>query len=284
MNLLKYIFLSLLAFSSCSLNQKRMNSSFSQKDVLDYLEETGQETYHFFIDFEHPYFHTAGSRLTLYADDKRWAIVFEKSGYDNRGYTGAIALTYFGNCLINLKSKGDPEGFTSNMDDVILIDNKELQRIENNTDELVSKSITQIKVRDTLLNFEQDKSVYEKRGITDTVYENAQNLIDFPSLIRYLDEEHPTIFRATEKELRLHLPDDLPRLMVIDQWHHEAYEKYRHMTSPTKYNYEIMGTKPSAYETYKMIADILVSRDTSKWKPTLKANNNWRNWPNAGNL
>lgn len=62
-----------------------MNSSFTQKDILDYLEATDQEIYHFFIDLEHPYFFTAGSRLTLYADDKRWAIVFEKSGYANRG-------------------------------------------------------------------------------------------------------------------------------------------------------------------------------------------------------
>jgi hypothetical protein len=31
-----------------------------------------------------------------------------------------------------------------------------------------------------------------------------------------------------------------------------------------------------------MIADILVSKDTTKWKPTLKPNNDWRNWPNAG--
>ncbi len=56
------------------------------------------------------------------------------------------------------------------------------------------------------------------------------------------------------------------------------------MTSPTTYENEIVGTKPSDYETYKMIANILVSKDITKWNPTLKPNNNWRNWPNAGHM
>jgi hypothetical protein len=256
-----------------------MNSLFTQKDILDYLEETDQETYHFFIDFEHPYFHTAGSRLTLYADTIRWAIVFEKSGYSNTGRLAEIELTYFGNCLTNLQSEGSADGFTSNMMNVVLIDTLPL---ENDTDGLVSQKIRQVKVRDFLLSIEHDKSVYETKGIRDIVYDNEENLIDLPSLIRYLGEEHPTIFRATDKELGKCLPDDLPKLMQIDEWHHEAYTKFKHLTSPTEYHFEVIGIKPSEYETYKMIADILVSRDSTKWRPTLKPNNNWRNWPNAG--
>ena len=259
-----------------------MNSSFTQKDILNYLEETDQQTYHFFIDFEHPYFHTAGSRLTLYADKKQWAIVFEKSGYSNRGYRGEIELTYFGNCLTNLQSEGNPEGYTSNMKGVVLIDNDEVQRIEDDMNELVSRKIKQVKVRDTMLDIEQDKSIYVKKDIIDSVYDNAENLIDLPSLIRYLDEQNPDLFRATEKELTMCLPDNLPKLMQIDKWHHKAYAKFRHMTSPTSFEYKVTGEKPGDYETYKMIADILVSRDTTKWRPTLKANNNWRNWKNAG--
>ena len=258
-----------------------MSTVFTQKDILNYLEETAQETYHFFIDFEHPYFHTAGSRLTLYADEMRWAIVFEKSGYSNRGLRGEIELSYFGNCLSNLQSEGSPEGYTSNMKSVEIIDTR---TIENDMDELVSKNIIQVKVRDVLLNVEQDKSVYEKKNITNSLYDNEENLIDIPSLIRYLDEEHPDLFRATDKELRTCLPADLPRLMEINEWHHEAYTKLETFPSSSTYHYEIMGKKPSEYETYKMIADILVSKDITKWKPTLNSNNNWRNWPNGGNM
>jgi hypothetical protein len=261
-----------------------MNSSFTQKDVLNYLEETDQETYHFFIDFEHPYFYPAGSRLTLYADEKRWAIVFEKSGYSTGNSCGEIEFAYFGNCLRNLQSGIPGDVTTSNMKQVILINNTDLEQIDEGEFELVAKDKTKIKVRDAFLNIEQDSSKYIAKGIKPRGYNNPKGLFDFYSLIRYMDDEYPKIFRATDKELRTCLPEDLPQLIQIDEWHHEAYTKYKKMTSPTNYHYEVMGKKPNDYETYKMIADILVSRDTTKWKPTLKPNNNWRNWPNAGHM
>lgn len=263
-----------------------MNSSYTQKDILDNLEAVDLEKYHFFIDLEHPYFFTAGSRLTLYADEKRWAIVFEKSGYANRGGRGDIELFYFGNCLENLQSQGDPIGVTSNMQVFPLIDNDEMERIQDGNFELVGKNIKQVKVRDTMLNIEHDKSVYTKKDITDSIYDqdNPENLVDIPSLIRYLDEQHPELFRATDKELRTCLPNDLPLIMRIDSWHHEAYDVFRDYTGPSQYTHKIMGKKPSDYETYKMIADILVSKDTTKWNPTLKPNNNWRNWRKGGHM
>ncbi|MFC4230764.1 DUF7003 family protein [Parasediminibacterium paludis] len=282
----KFLLSFLLTLTFCSANKTKMNSSFTQKDILDNLEAADLEKYHFFIDLEHPYFFTAGSRLTLYADEKRWAIVFEKSGYDNRGLRGEIDLFYFGNCLQNMQAQGDAIGITSNMQVVPLIDNEEMERIQGGNFELVSKNIKQVKVRDTLIDIEHDKSVYIKKDITDTIYDhdNPEKLVDIPSLIRYLEEQHPELFRATDKELRTCLPKDLPMLMHIDSWHHEAYNLYRNYTSPTQYTYKVLGKKPSEYETYKMIANILVSRDTTKWKPTLQPNNNWRNWREGGQM
>lgn len=260
-----------------------MKSSFTKKDILNYLEEADQETYHFFIDFEHPYLYTAGSRLTLYADENHWAIVFEKSGYSTGNSCGVIELYYFGNCLQNLKSGIVGNESTSNLGQVILIKETDLEKIaERDFNELVAEDKDKIQVRDTILPIEQDSSKYIAKGIAPRDYKNPKRLFDFYSFIRYLDEQYPNIFRATDKELRMRLPEDLPKLMQIDQWHHEAYSKHKVPTSRTEYHYEITGKKPSEYETFRMIADILVSRDTTKWKPTLNPNNDWRNWPNAG--
>jgi hypothetical protein len=249
---------------------KQTNKSmpYSQKDILEYLERYDQETYHFFVDLEHPYFFTAGSRLTLYADETRWAIVFEKSGYSTGSNTAEIEFAYFGNCLTNLKSEIPGNETTSNMSSIRLIDYTELQRIEYDF-ELVAKDKKEVKIRDKYLRIEHDWKKYIAKDIKPQHYDNPEKLIDFPSLVRYLDEENTTLFRATEKELRTHLPVDLPWLMQIDKWHHERY-------------FQRNGKRPSEYETYKMIADILVSKDKSKWEPTLKPNNDWRNWPNAG--
>jgi hypothetical protein len=284
MTTLKFI-LPFLFLTFCSANQTKMKSLFTQKDILNDLEETDQETYHFFIDFEHPYFYPAGSRLTLYADESRWAIVFEKSGYSTGNNCGEIELEYFGNCLRNLKNGIPGDTSTSNMKGVILIKDTDLEKLDDGDfQELVAKDKDKIQVRDTFLPIGQDSSKYIAKGIEPRDYNNPKGLFNFYSLIRYLDEEYPKIFRATDEELRMCLPEDLPKLMQIDHWHHEAYLKHKVPTSPTMYHYETIGKKPSEYETYRMIADILVSRDTTKWRPTLKPNNDWRNWPNAGHM
>jgi len=55
--------------------------------------------YNFFPDLEHGYCETAGSKIHLYADKSRWAIVFEKCGYYNRSFDARIELIYIGNCI-----------------------------------------------------------------------------------------------------------------------------------------------------------------------------------------
>ncbi len=72
--------------------------------------------------------------------------------------------------------------------------------------------------------------------------------------------------------------------MQIDKWNHQPYSKHINITSPSTYVIEETGTRPSENETYKLIADILVTKDTAKWKPTLPPNNDWRNWPRAGTM
>jgi hypothetical protein len=128
-------------------------------------------------------------------------------------------------------------------------------------------------VRNTLLTIEHDISKYRAKNIKLQDYDNPKQLVDYPS-----------VFRAADEELRTCLPSDLPKLMQINQWHHKAYYKNKYPNSPTTYSVEEVGTKPSDYETYRMIADILVAKDTTKWKPTLKPNNDWRNWLKAGSM
>jgi hypothetical protein len=55
--------------------------------------------YNFLIDLEHGYFLTAGNKIHLFADSKRWAIIFEVNGYNNRLNQAQIQLIYLGNCI-----------------------------------------------------------------------------------------------------------------------------------------------------------------------------------------
>jgi len=124
-------------------------------------------SYRFWLDLEHGYCETASSRIHLYADDERWAVVGEKSGYQNRGLRAEIELYYFGNCI------------------------------------------------------DYPISSYPERKY-------ISNVSHFSSV--YADDHHP-----------------------------------------------------GQEELYQLIAKILVTKDTTLWKPTLPANNHWSNWE-SGNL
>jgi hypothetical protein len=236
-------------------------------DILNDLDTNC--IYEYFLDLEHGYFYTSGSRINLYGDKRRWAIVFEKSGFGNRSGQAEIVLNYFGNCLVNPTKAGLDEQFISNTNYITLIDD-EFERIAEGF-ELVSLDAKTINIRGKEIPIEQDFKKYRERGILTQDFDNPNNQIDFPSLVRYLDEDYPELFRATNEELGVFLPLDLPFIMSIDKWFHTRIKEYG-------------GPNPSENETFQLIAEILVSGDRAKWKPKIEANNDWRNWPKAGGL
>ncbi len=216
----------------------------------------------------------SGSRISLFADNTRWAIVFEKVGDSDQAECMEMELTYFGNSLINQDIGGLNHQFVSNTK--WLTNLNTVQEIENMTEELcfVSPDATSIKIREQELPIEQDIAKYQEKGIEielDLEY-NPNQLVDFPSLYRYLNDDHPELFYATEDELYTCLPTCLPKLMAIDRWHHRDYYVTRYNPVPEP------GTRPGEYETFPMLADVLVSKDPSLWKPTLSSNNHWRDW------
>ncbi len=280
--------------ASCSFQKDNLNSdskkmNFTEKDILNKLDlafngipandyPAGNDVdikYNFFLDLEHGYCETAGNKIHLYADSTRWAIVFEKCGYQNRGTSAEIELNYIGNCIDYSIDKYPERNYITNTNRVILIDPAEFERIENKdgeeleTFELIGQNTREIKVRDKFVPFDKDYKNYEKLGIKIRDYENPKKLIAFGDFVRFLNETNPALISATEQDIRQHIPKDISKLITIDQFHFvSAYNK----TIP-----------PSQQETYKLIAKVLLTRDTANWKPTQKPNNHWTNWE-SGNL
>jgi hypothetical protein len=113
------------------------------------------------------------------------------------------------------------------------------------------------------------------KWVPDIMIRDYPKQIDFRDLARYLAYEYEELCRATDEELRTHIPHDLPKIMVIDEWHHKPYSVYNGSGS---------GDPPSSYETYRLIAEVLETKDPARFKPTLSPNNHWINWPYAGAL
>lgn len=263
--------------------------TFTEKDILEQLDlaYNGQPSnyypagrpqdikYNFFLDLEHGYCETAGNRIHIYGDLTRWAIVFEKSGYQNRSSAAEIELDYVGNCIDYPIETYPERNYITNSSRVFLIEPTEFERIENKdgydmeTFELISQKTKEIKVRDSLIPFDNNFKNYEKLGIKIRDFENPKNLIAFEDFVRFLNETDPALISATDKDIRRHIPKDIPKLMTINEFHFvSAHDKVN---------------PPSNQETYKLIAKVLLTRNKANWKPTEKANNHWSNWE-SGNL
>lgn len=205
--------------------------------------------YVFFLDLEHGYCETAGSYIHLFADDQNWAIVFEKSGYQNRGGRAELELIYIGNCINYTEDLYSDRKAISNMSNIELITGEEYERIADSSQfEVIAEGVDVVCVRDTSVRIKQ----------------TPDRRMTYGDLVRYVYENNPELLRATDKEIKNNLNKDLPKLMTIKEFHH--------LSSVGR------TANLSEDELYQMIARILVTKDTSYWKPTLTPNNHWRNW------
>jgi hypothetical protein len=108
-----------------------------------------------------------------------------------------------------------------------------------------------------------DYRIYENLGIELKWIRNPNRFISFWNLLRYFQETNPEIISARENEIMKRLPSNLKKIITIDKFHYSSI-----------INFEL----PSSQEAYQLIAKILVNRDPNHWRPTLAANNSWKNW------
>ncbi len=241
--------------------------SFTADDILDYLEESTseREVYRFFIDLENGYFLNATALLHLYADAGRWAMTFETTGYHNRARRVMTDLFHYGNCLIDLPRGGADDRYECNMQNIEVLD---CPSIESDF-ELVPLSIDSVRIRDRDVRIPGNAEPFLELGL-----EVKGGYISPTTLVRYVAAHDPSPFLATSAELREHVPADLPHLLTLREWHHRSYSNYG----------AVAGDRLRSYETYPMLARVLVARDPSLYRPSLPANTHWSNWPDAGGL
>jgi hypothetical protein len=287
MSFKKYLSISLILLINC-IGKNKTNVTFTEAEILEQLNfafkripsqyfpviSSDDVNYNFFLDLEHGYCVTASSRIHLYADGDRWAIVFEKCGYSNRGTNADIELNYIGNCIDYSIQNYDGRTYVDNTNRIVIIDMAEFNRIENKdgveleTFELIGRDVKEVKIREKFVPFDNDYKHYEQVGIKIRDYENPKKLIGFEDFLRFLNETNPEAISASEDEIKKMIPDDLPKLMTINEFHFESIYASDRL--------------PSSQETYQLIAKVLTTKDTTSWKPTLKPNNHWSNWESGG--
>ena len=258
--------ITLLLYATISNGQRDTSMSIRREDILKELDQLTPNKS--LPDFQYLSSSRATGKINLFADNNRWAIVIEV-------VAGEHLITHsFGNCLSLQRAEDYNEPFPFNTAFFNLLEEEELSKIFDDNG-FILKGARSIRLQGQTFEIPQDAKIYKKRGIPIASILNPQKLITLPALVRYLSQENPNVFSASEEELRYYLPSDLPKIFVIENWHHKDFAMFPTADINIHKPY---GDRPSSYETWQMIADILVSKDVTLWKPVLKANSDWRHW------
>lgn len=235
-------------------------ATFTKKDILKQLDDCAKNFT--FPMLDNGYIALADVRLTAYRDDTGWALVIEVLGAHNHagGHDGIQnCLHCFGNCLSRAPG-------TSNEDFLFVTDDdQDIQIFEDKYGWYVNKNAKAIRIRDMCVPLNFSEPAFAKKGIQ---LEEPQ-YITTTELLRSLVPEYRESLLATEEELRERVPNNLPLILQLDEWHHPDLAD---------------GELPSQSRTFQMIADVLVTGDAAKYRPTEEPNTHWSNWPEGGTL
>jgi hypothetical protein len=272
-------------------------------EILDTLDHCDDESSFNFITLNHPYVYLIDSRLNIYRNGNgKWAIVSEVLGYNPRGSIISLELRYFGN---GVKEFREERGKTYNYYWTHPFDWDNFQ--ETVEYEAINPDAAFWLVRGQQIPLSHDLQDYMDAGIELTGTDEGE--IRAEETARLLLLKHQELFRATDEELNEYLSEGLDKVLVIDEWYHKEFSQSkspftdpdflrgfdlqnpevsamvdRELENKLKWNEIGWKDRPSGYETWQQIAEVIVSGDASRYKPTLAPNSHWKNWPESGSM
>lgn len=228
-------------------------------EVLNQLDQCNSE--YTFPMLDNGYVYPAGTKLSVYRDDKRWVIIIEVIGFNYRsgGHDGVSnCLHVYGNCLTY------PPG-TRNENFLSLTDHANDCNTFDDEDFYLNPKCSHFVLRNEVLPIIHDRQKYNSLGIN---LEDETRISAF-EFLRLLDALYHDKLVATETEIRERIPVDIPKIMEMHDWFHPDV---------------VNGELPSENETFKQIALIIKTGNIDYYRPTHEPNTNWRNWPDGGTL
>lgn len=285
----------------------------TEEQILTQLDNYKSGDYCHFIDLGNVYSYLIDSRLNIFRGKDNWAIAAERLGFNPRSGGIMLDIYYFGNCLTNLESYN---GQNSNYYTVLPIEWSNF--IDTVRGEVLNADAKYWIIRGQQIELCQNKEDYLKAGIKLKEYQPGE--ISVEEVGRLLITTHQDLLRATDEELYKSIPKDLQKILVIDKWYHLDFSEIDHtvmsneqilktyefnknlVTGEYPLDYQsfvdmfrkqeqergifnqdqYQNKRPSSYETWNLIAQVISTGNTSFYKPKLEPNNHWVNWPDSG--
>lgn len=237
-----------------------MKATYSAAEILEQLDRCA--TAYTFPTLDNAYVYPADTRLTLFRDAQRWAMVIEVLGFNSHmGGIGGIddALYCFGNCLRR------PPGISPEDTLRPVTDGDSGPLFEAADAMTVNPGATDLRIRGRLVSLPRDPKHYLFR---DIALESPPGIQGF-ELLRGLLPEHRELLLANDEEIQARLPENLPRLLRLDEWNHPDISE---------------GDMPGESPAFQALAKVLETGDPKLYRPRRKPNTHWKNWPEGGIL
>jgi hypothetical protein len=225
-----------------------------------------------FPALDNGYVYLAATRLSVHGSAADWAFVFEVFGFSPRNADPDLQVTTFAS---RPHERDAPETFASrqayeaylannpNSDSRFFhpLDDDAWQDPEG---DLVAIGAGSVRIRGSRHALPAI-GAYADHGIRLV---SSPRVATF-ELCRYLADVARDDVLATPVERRVSVAPGLDELLVLDGWNHPDI---------------VMGERPSQSETFQQLADVVVQRDATRYRPSSAANTHWRNWPGGGQL
>jgi hypothetical protein len=228
--------------------------------ILTQFDQAAQ-AYHFPM-LDNGYTYPIDVQLTAYRDATRWAVVLETIGFHYRlcEHSGIwTCLHIFGNCLAEaVQNKPIILSFTSDGPGA-----PTFTTIDDDLAEWVHPDATTIRFRTTSVVIPRDEAVYQLKGVV-RAYAPRITIVE---ALRSLMPEYRHLLLTTPAEQYHYVPHDLPVILQLADWHHPDLAD---------------GELPSATDTFRMLAEVLVTGDPGQYVPQTPPNTHWRYWPMGG--
>ncbi len=236
-----------------------MQASYSTSEILAQLDECAEAFT--FPTLDNAYVYPADTRMTLFRDAKRWAIVIEVLGFNSHmGGTGGIddALYCFGNCLRR------PPGISPD-DTLRPVSDGDSGPLFDDDGITLHRGATDLRIRGCRVPLPRGPEHYLERQIVLEIPPEIQGF----ELLRGLLPEHRNLLLATDDEIRARVPTDLPQILRLEEWSHPDISE---------------GDMPAESPTFQALAKVLETGDVTLYRPRRKANTHWSSWPEGGVL
>jgi len=287
----------------------------TEEDILHTLDHSNDGYYRHFVWLGDVYSYLIDARLNVFRNDAdQWAIAIERLGYSPRAGYIRLEIYYYGNCLVNLEEYNH---HLTNYYELLPCDWDAFLKAA--PDEVFNRGDETILIRGVPVSISHDREEYRAAGIEWKEYQPGE--IQIEEAARLLVTKHRPLLRATDAELYKSIPQTLKKVLVLDEWYHHDFQldfapsfSQEELDRIYQFNQELTGkaamdfdsfadsvrhqemrsksqdwqqweqNRPSVYETWQQVAKVIVTGDTSFYRPSMSPNTHWSNYPESGSL